>query len=179
MIREDMGKIADASSANQERLISAVGGTADAVRESQQQTQQELGDLGDTVQGGFERQTAQQQLEQQELGQRINRVRGLLQQTGENLDQQTRQQYAELVSAFDQNGSLIERSIDRQGRTVSRILDEQGNLNINKFDGTGQRVGAARLDVGQMLTKASQFEQQLAQGSGQQSGIMTPYARTR
>jgi len=188
MIRDDLQQGRAESSANQERLISAVGGTADAIREGQQQTRQDFGSLQDTVQGGFKAS------ERQQLGQKINRVRQLLQSTGRNLDEQTRQQYSELVSAFDANGNLIEQSIDAQGQLVKRRFDDQGNLIASKFDQTGKQVGAVNLNVRRMLQQAALFEQGLidratganvnmsqmtAPRQAEVGGFMTPYTQTR
>ena len=166
MIREDMGQIADASSANQERLIAAVGGNADAIQQGNQQTQQ----VSAAVQGGFQ----DQQNQQARIGQSINRVRSLLSQTADRLDPQTRQQYMDLVSSFDANGNLIPRGVDRSGRSVQRAVDNQNNLILRKFDPAGRAVGTEALNIPAMLEQAAQFEQSLTSG-----GLMAPYTQTR
>jgi len=184
-IREDVGRMSDAASANQQRLVAAVGGNAEAIQEGTQ-------NLASTVEGGFADQSAQEQRQNAEFSQSINRVRTLLQATGDNLDQQTRQQYSELVNSFDQNGQLIQRSIDDQGLTVARQLDDQNNLIVGKFNQAGEQVGALDLNVNRMLQQAELFEQGVidrAAGANarmsqltrptQQAGFMSPYTQTR
>ena len=76
---------------------------------------------------------------------------------GDRLDPAIRSQYMELVSAFDERGTLIPQAIDQSGAFVSRMMDGDSNLIVNKFNGNGQPLGRVGINVNQMLAAADSF----------------------
>ena len=84
----------------------------------------------------------------------MNNLKSLLNQTGADLDANTRAQYQALSSSFDENGQLISNSIDAQGNTLTRTMDDQGNMITSKFDASGQQVDQVSTNVNEVLTQA-------------------------
>lgn len=169
-IRNDFGRAQNQTSEQQTRLMDAVGGVDDRVEDSTQQTQQRL-------------QLASDERQQQggDFTNRINRVKDLLVQTGDNLDQQTRRQYADMVTSFDQQGNLIQNTVNEQGVQISRALDQQGNLMVNRFDRTGNQIARDMYNVPQMLEEADQFDRSMGQQvpTGGLAGGGLPFTQTR
>lgn len=169
-IRNDLGRAQNQSSEQQTRIMDAVGGVDDRVEDSTQQTQQRL-------------QLASDERQQQggDFTNRINRVRNLLVQTGDNLDQQTRRQYADMITSFDQQGNLIQNTVNEQGVQISRALDQQGNLMVNRFDRTGNQIARDMYNVPEMLEQADQFGRSMEQQvpTGGLAGTNLPFTQTR
>lgn len=165
-IREDLGNYAQATATGQANLSGQLGDVANA-------TGNELDRLGSTVEGGFAATSMQSQQAQQNLTTRLGNVKNLLQQTGDNIDAQTKAQYQSLTNSFDAQGNLIANSIDEQGNTINRSMDDQGNLIETKFDQTGQQIGQTNTNVNQLLSNAGQYQQQITQTMAQnQQGLM-------
>jgi len=169
-IRNDLGRVQNQTNEQQSRLMDAVGGVDERVEDSTQQTQQRL-------------QLASDERQQQggDFTTRINRVRDLLVQTGDNLDQQTRRQYADMVTSFDQQGNLIQNTVNEQGIQISRALDQQGNLMVNRFDRTGNQIARNMYNVPEMLEQADMFSQSMQQQvpTGGLAGTNLPFTQTR
>lgn len=169
-IRNDLGRVQNQTNKQQSRLMDAVGGVDERVEDSTQQTQQQL-------------QLASGERQQQggDFTNRINRVRDLLIQTGDNLDQQTRRQYADMVTSFDQQGNLIQNTVNEQGIQISRALDQQGNLMVNRFDRTGNQIARNLYNVPEMIEQADMFSQSTQQQvpTGGLAGTNLPFTQTR
>jgi len=194
-ISEDVGRMASAQNAAQEGLMRAVGG----VQNTAESTAEELSATRGDMNRGMSAQNSAVEQQRLDFTNRIKQVRDLLEVTGETLDNQTRQQYSELVAAFDENGDLIERSFDEQGLMVSRQFDGQNNLIISKFNQSGDQVDNLQLNIDRTLSQAEMFEQAMldrAPGINanmsrltqpqrrqdlpvEQGGLMTPYTQTR
>lgn len=69
----------------------------------------------------------------------------------EGLDANMRADFAQMGSAFDDNGQLIKNSIDDQGNTITRAMDQQGNMLLKKFNVQGQETGSSLINIGQRL----------------------------
>jgi len=169
-IRNDVGRAQNQTNEQQSRLMDAVGGVDERVEDSTQQTQQRF-------------QLASDEREQQggDFTNRINRVRDLLAETGDNLDQQTRRQYADMVTSFDLQGNLIENTVSEQGLQISRALDQQGNLMVNRFDRTGNPIARNMYNVPEMLEQADMFSQSMQQQvpTSGLAGTNLPFTQTR
>jgi len=172
-IRNDLGRVQNQQQEQQSRLMSSVSGVDENVREGNEASEQR-----------FRLSENQTQNQSSTLGNRINDVRDLLVQTGQNLDQTTRQQYSELVNSFDAQGSLISNSISEQGVAITRALDQQGNLMVNRFDQNGSQIAQNMLNVPTMLEEARRFQEQMLGGGsavpqGGFAGSPLPFAQTR
>jgi len=172
-IRNDLGRVQNQQQEQQSRLMESVSGVDENVREGNEANEQRF------------RVAEEQRTDQgNTFGNRINGVRDLLVQTGQNLDRTTRQQYADLVNSFDSQGNLISNSISEQGLTISRALDEQGNLLINRFDQNGSQIARNLLNVPTMLEEAQRYQEQMLGGGtsvpqGGFAGRNSPFAQTR
>jgi len=124
----------------------------------------------------------------------LNNIRGLLQTTGNSLDDTTQSRYQKLTAAFDQQGNLVTQGQDNQGNTLRRELDAQGAVIESSFDQSGNQISVYRMDVGQMITNANDYVSASQNGSlpgantsmGNSSpavstnngGFMAPYTQT-
>jgi len=172
-IRNDLGRVQNQQQQQQSRLMESVGGVDENVREGNEASEQR-----------FRLAEDQRQEQGGDFTNRINGVRDLLVQTGQNLDQTTRQQYSDLVNSFDAQGNLISNSITDQGITISRALDQQGNLMVNRFDQNGAQIARNMLNVPTMLEEARRYQEQMLGGGsavpqGGFAGSPLPFAQTR
>jgi len=172
-IRNDLGRVQNQQQQQQSRLMDSVSGVDETVQEGNQANEQR-----------FQLAESQRQEQGNTFGNRLNGVRDLLVQTGQNLDQTTRQQYTDLVNSFDSQGNLIQNSINDQGITISRALDQQGNLLVNRFDQNGSQIARNLLNVPTMLEEAQRYQDQLLGGGasvpqGGFAGSPLPFAQTR
>jgi hypothetical protein len=168
-LREDLGAYADATAKGQGNLAARIGSLGEG-------TAAGFEVLSGAVEGGFSDASTSAQVERQNLANRIGNVKTLLENTGENLDASTRQQYSALAASFDENGNLISNAIDAQGNTITRALDEQGNIIQTTFDGTGTEIGKVAMDVETMLNNADAYQNSL---SNQLQGIMATSTDTQ
>jgi hypothetical protein len=159
----DLANMQGANSVAQQRLMEAVGGVGQDVLSGTRRTV-----------SGFDQQADAQQQQQIEVAQRINTIRSLLETTGQNLDESTRQQFSELANSFDQTGNFIANSVDRQGFQISRALDNQGNLLLNRFDQAGNRDSSNVLNMPMMFQQADAYQQMLAGQMAPTGGLASP-----
>jgi len=172
-IRNDLGRVQNQQQEQQSRLMESVAGVDENVREGNDANEQRFRVAED-----------QRNNQGNTFTNRINGVRDLLIQTGQNLDRTTRQQYTDLVNSFDAQGNLISNSISDQGLTISRALDQQGNLLINRFDQNGSQVARNMLNIPTMLSEAQRYQEQMLGGGtavpqGGFAGRSLPFAQTR
>lgn len=170
-IRDDLGSVEQARAMADQRLLQSVSGVGNQVGQVGMDTTRML--------SSAEQQRSQ---DQQEFAQRIDRVRNLLQTTGDSLNQNARQQYTDLANSFDSQGQLIASAVDQQGVQITRAVDQQGNLLINRFDQNGNALARNLLSIPDMLDQAAMFEQQLAMNTVPQQGFAgtpLPFAETR
>jgi len=154
-IRADIGNTADAASANQDRLMSAVSG----ISRNQERAQREQQASMQGVPRGQQPMESQQPQRSPQFVQRVNRVRQMFPNVAPQLDDQTRQQYSDLIQSFDVDGDFIPASVDANGFQVQRQMDQQGNLDVFRFS-RGRAVSRTSMNVPQLLDQASQFDQQ-------------------
>ena len=146
-LRTDIGNYAQTTATGQANISGQLGDVATA-------TGNELASLGTTVEGGFAATSMDQRQAQENLTTRLGGVRNLLQETGANIDSQTKAQYESLTNSFDAQGNLIANSIDGQGNTLRRSMDDQGNLIETKFAATGEQIGQSTINMNDALSAA-------------------------
>jgi hypothetical protein len=157
-LREDIGNYANASVAGTENLGNALMASTNALGSAVEggfsDLSAENSAISGSLEGGFNTLGDTYEATQNNLGNRMNNLKSLLNQTGADLDANTRAQYQALSSSFDENGQLISNSIDAQGNTLTRTMDDQGNMITSKFDASGQQVDQVSTNVNQVLTQA-------------------------
>ena len=157
-LREDIGNYANASVAGTENLGNALMASTNALGSAVEggfsDLSAENSAISGSLEGGFNTLGDTYEATQNNLGNRMNNLKSLLNQTGADLDANTRAQYQALSSSFDENGQLISNSIDAQGNTLTRTMDDQGNMITSKFDASGQQVDQVSTNVNEVLTQA-------------------------
>jgi len=137
---------------------------------------------------------AEQQIANANQTNALNNIRGLLQTTGNSLDDTTKSRYQKLTAAFDQQGNLATQGQDNQGNTLRREFDAQGAVIESSFDQSGNQISVYRMDVGQMITNANDYVSESQNGflpgantsmgnsspavSTNNGGVMAPYTET-
>ena len=172
-VREDLGTLAELSATGQANLSGQLGDVASA-------TGNDLAALGNTVEGGFNANSIAADQRSENFTSRLGNVKNLLQTTGDNIDANTRSQYENLSSSFDDNGNLIKNSIDDQGNTINRSMSDQGVMIETKFDAAGNQVGQVSTDVNQMLSDAETYQNQTSAAITQgNEGLMSTMRSNR
>ena len=101
---------------------------------------------------------------------RLATIRQFLQTQGSNIEENTRREYQDLASAFDQTGRLITQSVEQNGNITRRGMDDQNNLLIASFDSSGKLLSQTTRDIGQLL---SQMDRMGYQRQGGQFGDLS------
>jgi hypothetical protein len=119
---------------------------------------------------------------------KLDTIRNILVNQGDQLDMRVRQSYTQLSNSFDEQGRLVANSVDQQGVKTARAIDENGNLLIAQFDQTGQRIMQNSLNINQMLAEldarmtynagSNYYMGNLSPANNQRYGIMSPYTKT-
>ena len=165
-LREDIGNYANASVAGTENLGNALMASTNALGSAVEggfsDLSAENSAISGSLEGGFNTLGDTYEATQNNLGNRMNNLKSLLNQTGADLDANTRAQYQALSSSFDENGQLISNSIDAQGNTLTRTMDDQGNMITSKFDASGQQVDQVSTNVNQVLTQAENNQKNIS-----------------
>lgn len=156
-LRNDVGLLAQATAEN-------TGAVTGAVSDAFRSNVTAIDRLGSRVEGGFNQQQMSQQQNQENLVTRLSNVGSMVNTVGSTIDENTRQQYENLLTSFDSEGNLIRSSIDAQGNNISREFNDQGELIIQRFDQSGTLIGSVGLNVDRMLTDAEMYQGQLRQG---------------
>lgn len=71
--------------------------------------------------------------------------------TIETFDAATQSQFADISSAFDAQGNLIQQSTDNVGNTILRQLDANGNLLTQKLDANGNVLDQSNSNINEAL----------------------------
>lgn len=171
-LREDIGNYSNATSSGQQALGTALTNSASALGSAVEggfsDINQANTNINNSLEGGF----SDIGYTQNTLGNRMINLKTNLNQTGADLDANTRAQYQALSSAFDENGQLISNSIDAQGNTLTRNMDDQGNMITSKFDASGQQVDRVSTNLNEVLSKAENNTQKFdTLISNQESGF--------
>jgi hypothetical protein len=124
----------------------------------------------------------------QEWSSKLDTIRNILVNQGDQLDARVRQSYTQLSNSFDNQGKLIANQVDQNGVKTARAIDENGNLLIAQFDQTGQRIMQNSLNINQMLAEldarmtynagSNYYMGNLSPANNQRYGIMSPYTTT-
>jgi archaellum component FlaC len=151
-VTNDLARMQGANSVAQQRLMDAVGGMGTS--------------------GGLAGPAPEQA--QTAVAQQVNMIRELLGSIGQNLDPNTRAQYADLATSFDEGGNLIANSNDANGFRVNRAMDNAGNLFLNRFDQAGNRASSNVLNVPNMFQQAEAFRRMMTEQQAPVSGLASP-----
>lgn len=189
-IQEQLAQTADASTQGLRAVRADVSGVQADVQNNAAQTTKDFADVARRITTGFDDGTQQSANLRNEFIDRLNTVRSVLTQQGDQIDENTRQTYSTLVSSFDAQGALIANSVDNNGNRIARALDQQGNLLLAQFNNQGQRVDQTALDINRMMMQMDQLgyqpgsNAQMSALSGTQtanvySGLASPYTMTR
>jgi hypothetical protein len=161
-IQDKIGRTSSAAGQTADRILSAVTGQAPVT----------AGGAGSFAGDPNSAQAQQQQV----LASKINEIRAMYQQIGGQLDPAMQQTYGDLISSFDQNGSLISRGLDAQGNTVMRQMDDSMNLMLAIYGPDGQMAANRSFNVGQALTIAEQFKATMMPQNVATGGFVEPVA---
>jgi len=71
--------------------------------------------------------------------------------TLDTFDAATKSQFADISSAFDAQGNLIQQSTDNVGNTILRQLDANGNLLTQKLDANGNVLDQSNSNINEAL----------------------------
>lgn len=113
-----------------------------------QETSAGLTNLQSVLNTGFDTQSGT-------LSQQAKQILGVAQNI-EQFDAGNRSQFAEIASAFDDQGNLIQNSTDSLGNTILRQLDVNGNLITQRLDQNGNVLETSNSNVSDALTAIQQ-----------------------
>jgi hypothetical protein len=152
-IREDIGKYAQALS----------GYSTD--------TDTEIKELGDTVEGGFKavdddvsagfkavddsldsgfaasEDFIEDEIDDLDFATTIKDLKEGLEGDLDTLDTEVAAEFKNVFDAFDDQGTLIENEIDANGTTITRKLTDQGTLITDKFDAQGKKIDTTETNL--------------------------------
>jgi len=153
-----------------DNLATDLGDSIDSVGDT---ATQQFTDLGTAVEEGNTAQTVDAQQRKIELANKIKGVRELLSTTGDNLTDQAKTNYGQLVDAFDEEGNLIQKSVTDTGTTLDRAIGDNGELVIKEVDENGTVIGTNNLNIDQMLSDAEAYKNTLSTQIGTDTGAVT------
>ena len=113
-----------------------------------QETSAGLTNLQSVLNTGFDTQSGT-------LSQQAKQILGVAQNI-EQFDAGNRSQFAEIASAFDDQGNLIQNSTDSLGNSILRQLDVNGNLITQRLDQNGNVLETSNSNVSDALTAIQQ-----------------------
>jgi hypothetical protein len=190
-IQEQLARTADANAQGISNIRGDVSGVQADVQSGNAQATKDFADVARRIATGFDDGSQQSMNLRNEFIDRLNTVRSVLTQQGDQIDENTRQTYSTLVSSFDEQGALIANSVDNMGNRTARALDQQGNLLLAQFNTQGQRVDQTALNINRLMTQMDALgyrpgtNQQMGMMTGAMgnanvySGLASPYASTR
>ena len=190
-LQEQLAQSADVNAQGISNLRADVSGVQSDVQAGAAQAQKDFANVARQIATGFDDGTSQSANLRNEFIDRLNTVRSVLTQQGDQIDATTRQNYSTLVSSFDEQGALIANSVDASGNRISRALDQQGNLLLAQFNTQGARVDQASVNINALMRQMDAIGYQpgtnaamgLRVGSASTanvySGLASPYASTR
>ena len=170
-IRADMGTIADMQSAGQDALGNQITSAEDSLARN---LSSGFSDASSAMNTGFADQTIQNRIDmdatQVEQIKQAKNIAGVA-ASMETLDMNTRQEFHQLSTAFDDSGELIQSSIDANGNTLQRQIDASGNMIIDKFDVSGQAMGRKMFNIDRSIAALKEVP---SQGGNAVMGNLTP-----
>jgi len=170
-IRADMGRIANAQTAGQDALGNQITSAEDSLS---QNLSSGFSDASSAMNTGFADQTIQNRIDmdatQVEQIKQAKNIAGVA-ASMETLDMNTRQEFHQLSTAFDDSGELIQSSIDANGNTLQRQIDASGNMIIDKFDVSGQAMGRKMFNIDRSIAALKEVP---SQGGNAVMGNLTP-----
>lgn len=175
-VRQDIGSGQGAMDIQNRATQSQLSNLTGEVQAQGTANEDNFGTVARNIATGFSDNTAQSQQMNNDFVSRLNTIRSLVNDSSIQIDQNTRQQYADLSESFDQQGRLISRSVDQSGNQIARALDQQGNLLLAGFNQNGQRISQQALDVNTMVRQLDMLGVGTAPVTP--SGLASPFATT-
>ena len=111
-------------------------------------TSGQISDVQSALRNGFDTQSGT-------LSQQAKQILGVAQNI-EQFDGDSRSQFADIASAFDDQGNLIQNSTDSLGNNILRQLDANGNLITQRLDQNGTVLETSNSNVSDALTAIQQ-----------------------
>ena len=123
----------------------------------------------------FDEMSDQERAGRQEFTNRLNMVKGMLEEDVANLDQGLRGRMSALSESFDDEGLLIANAIDNNGNMLKRTIDDSGSLVLSTYSSmNGSLLDQQSLDINRLMKEIS--ANRLTQGSNANMGGRSPTA---
>ena len=135
-----------------------VGSVGDAVGSAATDAETNFGSIATEIATGFNDQSTESVARKKTFVDTLTSVQDILQADTGALDKQVKDNYQNVVDAFDTQGNLITETVTAEGGTITRALSDQGELFLAEFDANGVRMGQQTLDLNSLLNNVSTFE---------------------
>jgi len=188
-IQEQLSQNLDVNQQGISNLSRDVSSVQSDVQDSASAATKDFANVARMITVGFDDGTQESASMRNEFIDRLNTVRSVLTQQGDQIDEGIRNTYSTLVNSFDEQGSLITNSVQQDGSQVARAIDRQGNLLLAAFDRTGARVDQQSLNINDMMSQMDRLgympgsNTMMGQPTGGAaqvySGLASPYTSTR
>ncbi len=173
------GSLAESAASTEDQIRSAAEGNTRATEDAASQLDTNFADVARSLTMGVEASTSEGQRAQDEYLNKLNDVRSLVTNQGDQLDASVRDSYTNLANSFDTQGRLIANSVNAQGQETKRAIDKNGNLMISQFDQQGTRISQFGYDMNQMFSTLDSIQNSTISRTGMMSPATQPYASTR
>lgn len=188
-IQEQLAQNLDVNQQGISNLSRDVSGVQRDVQDSAAASTKDFANVARQITVGFNDGSQESANMRNEFIDRLNTVRSVLTQQGDQIDAGIRNTYSTLVNSFDEQGSLITNSIQQDGTQVARAIDRSGNLLLAAFDRTGARVDQQSLNINDLMSQMDRLgympgsNTMMGQPTGGTaqvySGLASPYTSTR
>lgn len=172
-------------------VADAAEGTRSAVADTGSAISANVADQGTTTRGalnsaafdlsqGIEATTAEQVAARNDFMAGLGSMEAVVNSGMEGLDENTKQGFMAMTSAFDENGQLIANDINSMGNAVNRNIDQNGNLLVTEFDANGRRLSQVGYNIEDMMGILGSTQASSIGNTGLLSAPVntSPYART-
>lgn len=173
------GSLAESAASTEDQIRSAAEGNTRATADAADQVDTNFADVARQLTMGIDASSAEGQAAQDEYLNKLNDVRSLVTNQGDQLDASVRDSYTNLANSFDTQGRLIANSVNAQGQETKRAIDKNGNLMISQFDQQGSRISQFGYDMNQMFSTLDSIQNSTISRTGMMSPATQPYASTR
>ena len=171
--------VAENAETTTQQIQAAADTSTRATEDAAAQIDTNFADVARQLTMGIDASTSEGQAAQDEYLNKLNDVRSLVTNQGDQLDASVRDSYSNLANAFDTQGRLIANSVDAQGQETKRAIDKNGNLMISQFDQQGTRISQFGYDMNQMFSTLDSIQSSTIYRTGMMSPATQPYASTR
>ena len=114
-------------------------------------TQTDFASVAQLISSGFQTNDAETNSLKTDFVGRLDTMRDVLSNADANIDAGFRENYGEMVNAFDAQGSLIKQTAMSNGDYITRAIDDSGNLLLSQFNAAGSRTSQNMLNLNEMM----------------------------